>query len=290
MSIKWLNKRYIFAIQGGIIALIIFAIATIFIPGQGPLADVQIILTASTFLFAILAGFFISRSNNRYDEIRSEVAEEDALILSIYRMSDFFGDSFQKKISGHIDDYYIEAMDFDVGAGYKNTTPHMEKIYQAFHALKKIKDSKIEDLYDDIFMLLSDLEESRNKASVLRHEKMTYGQWAILIVLVSIIIFCLFFLKIPAVYSQVITVMLSTTLVLVLLFLRDIQNLRLYGEHFLLESAEEVFESIGKERYYPEYYFNEGFLKEVPEHVKQYRLGTHQPGEKHKIKLIKVKR
>ncbi len=75
---------------------------------------------------------------------------------------------------------------------------------------------------------------------------------------------------------------------MILLIIRDLQNLRLMDDLVTIESGQEVLECLGKMRYYPESYLKKG-MTEVPETVKEYRLGKHKPGEKFKIKVIKNK-
>jgi len=51
----------------------------------------EIILTISSFLFAILAGFFIARLNDRYNKIQQTISSEDATWLTMYKASAIYG-------------------------------------------------------------------------------------------------------------------------------------------------------------------------------------------------------
>ena len=110
----------------------------------------------------------------------------------------------------------------------------------------------------------------------------------ILITLSGIIIFSLFYIKTSSLHSPIVTILFSTTIILVLLTLRDLQKLRLNGNMLVFESGEQVLESIGKLRYYNQRDLKKGSVK-VPKHIKKYRLGLHKPGEKFNIKIINVK-
>jgi len=82
---------------------------------------------------------------------------------------------------------------------------------------------------------------------------------------------------------------LSTVVVLVILLIRDLQNLIIGKYELLEESGQEVLEFIGKKRYYHIDYLMSGF-NSVPKSVKEYRVGLHEPGsETHKIKIVKNK-
>ncbi len=280
-----MNLRYIDSIKGASLAFVIFVLAVLYIPGVGPSQEVENILTISTFLFAILAGFFISRLGKRYDQMRLAIGEEDALFLSFYKNCQIYGKQFSDKIKELIDKYYIICYDFVVGKAYK---PGSKYFLQMWDEVINIRKYRRDVSYQVLLQDLEGLERVRNLSSALHEEKLSVGQWAILVFLSGIILFSIFYLKTGALYSQIITVLLSTVLVLVLLITRDLQNYMFGGKSLLEESGEEVFEFIGKKRYYNHYMLRKGINK-VPKNIKEYRLGLHKPGdEKFDIKNVRI--
>lgn len=278
--------RYIDAIKGSLIALVIFIVASYFIAGNGPSSEIQVVFTVSSFLFAILSGFFISRFNTRYDKVRELIVIEDSHFLSLYKIASFYGKEFSKKITDLIDNYYILAYDIDASEGsteYKYNAKYFLGIYDELGKLDERyrSDSSFGRMLDD----LVSIENSRDARSVLAGERVTRGQWAILIALSAIIIFSVFYMQMPVIYSRTVTVLLSTVVILVLLILRDLQNLRLNGELIATESGQELFEDIGRLRYYNKKYLDNGSIK-IPNFVKSYRLGIHKPGQDPKIEII----
>jgi len=290
--LEFLNNHfmvYIDSIKGAAIALVFAIVAVIFIPVAEAGDDIITILTISTFLFAIIAGFFIARLNSRYDKMREFVADEDSYFLSLYKTSKFFGKKIEKKVTDHIDDYYVTVFDYDLGT-YKVSSKHFHAIYDELNKIElSKKGQKAQQSFDDMVGYLSKIEVSRNKASVIFSEKLSSGQWIILLTLVGIIIFSQFVLRVPELYSHIVTVLLTTVLILVLLMMRDLQKFRLGGELLLTESGQEIFDFMEKPRYYNQKYLKERTIK-IPNYVKEYRLGTHKPGEKIKIKLVKNKK
>lgn len=278
---------YIDSIKGSVLSLVLLGIAAFFIPGHGQSEGVQTILTISTFLFAILAGFYISRLNTRYDQIRELVAQEDALWLSVYKISQFYGAEFQNRIRDLIDSYYIIAYDHDVGTYYKHNAREFLQVFTELQTLKTPRDNNSDGLVSDYIMLLPQIEICRNKSSVLIRERLAPGQWATTVFLATIILFSIFYLKTPEFYSQLSAVLLGTVLVLVLLTIRDLQNLRLWGQTVADESGQEIFDFIGKPRYYNKLYIDEGVMI-IPKELKTYRLGTHRPGDTPQITLIEI--
>ena len=274
---------YIDAVKGSGIALIVFIIATVLAPVQTQIKGIEIVLTVSTFLFAIIAGLYLSRMNSRYDQIREAVYSEDALWLSLYNTAKVYGGKFLNNIRELIDKYYIVAYDFAENNDYYK---HSAKYFiGGYDELKKQSKYRGEGAFQTMLELLADIEQARNKTSVLILEKLKFGQWIVMILLGGIVIFSVFYLKSADMFSQITTIVLSTVMVLVILLLRDLQNQRIAGSWMMVESGEEVLDFIGKLRYYPEVYVKHGSMK-IPDTVKVYRSGLHKPGEKFKIKVV----
>jgi hypothetical protein len=279
------------SIRGAVIGFFVFLIAAYFLPVvETSVKGLEIILTISTFLFAIIAGFFISRLNNRYDTVRTTLGEADGEMFAIYQIAIIISPRFAKRISKIIDDYFITAYDFELAKYnqiYKLTNKHY---LQLWDELKNLKKAERKNPYEGQFTeLLISGEKKRNLTSVLALERVGVGQWAVLMILACIIIFCIFYLKTEEFYSGFLAVLLSTVLVLVLLLIRDLQNLKIGHEELLEESGQEVFEYIGKPRYYHFDQIKKG-MSNVPKHIKEFRVGFHAPGsEKLKIKHIKRK-
>ena len=186
---------YISAIKGGSISLVIFLLLVFVLPTPSETPEgIEVILTISTFLFAILCGFFISRLNSRYNTIRDVTAAEDARWLSLYELSSFFGHEFFKRVTDLIDQYYIIIFDvYELGKHYNKSAFIVHDIYQLFEDVELKDTNKGQEIYDDVLKTLGEIEENRNKSSVLSSEGMTSGQWGMVVLLGGIIIFSMFF-------------------------------------------------------------------------------------------------
>jgi len=77
----------------------------------------------------------------------------------------------------------------------------------------------------------------------------------------------------------------SSTIVLVLLTMRDLQNLMLGGRSLAIESGQQTFDLIGSLRYYNQHLSDLG-ISPIPKGLKKYRLGLHKPGEKPNVVII----
>jgi membrane protein implicated in regulation of membrane protease activity len=275
--------RYIHAIKGAFFSFIIFALCAFIIPGRGLASDIEVTLTVSTFLFAIIAGFFISRLNERFSNMRRLIAELDATYLSLYRTSKVYGEKLAAKIADLIDAQYIIHYD------HKLSDFPFEKISKIsaklWDEIIKLKKNKSDSSYQNLLTDLTEIEKLKNESKEISSEKLSFGQWFILIFLAGIILFCLFYLKTPALYSHLITILLSTVLILALLILRDLQNFMLGDSELTEESGQRLLENIGKLRYYHQHHLVSGRSK-VPSHVKTYRIGKHKIGEEPNIEVI----
>lgn len=280
--------RYIHAVRGFGLAIIPITLAAIFAPEFPKISGLEVVLTVSTFIFAILAGFYLSRTNTRYDSMREVVSAEDALWLSFYHAAGFYGAAFKKKLQKQIDTYYITSLNLkdDLGTHYKPTMDQYAEIYDSLIKLNVKPNNKRENIIDDMVVALMSLEEKRNLSSVIARERMKIGQWMILIILATMIFITLFLLKTDEWFSVVSMILLSGSLVLILLVIRDLDRFRLGGRMLLYESAQEVFEGIGKPRYYLQEHIDE-HLVSIPKNLKHYRIGNYHSEGKLKIKTIK---
>ena len=240
--------KYIDAIKGGVVSLFLFAPLALSVRGVGPTPIIETILTVSSFLFAILAGFYISRLNSRYSDIRELISNEDAYFYSLFKMAKILGEPFADKIANAIDTYYVVSFENDLENYYKSTAPSLESIHNVFCEQREKSDNST---YAGMLSVLSSIEAARNKNSVIAKEKISKNQWMVLISLTIIILFCLFYINTNEYFFQFLIVIMSAMLILILLTIRDLQNLRLGGKIMpVLESGQEVLESMGKLRYY----------------------------------------
>lgn len=273
------------AIQGSVLAFVFFVLINFLVSGAGYNDEINLVLTVSSFLFAILSGFFITRLNTRYDKIVESIGEEDASWLALYQTARIIGPDFAKRIGNLIDQYYILAYDYFLGNYYKATSPIYFKVYEEFRDCKMKENVKIEAATQAFVGKLEDIELCRNMSSIYTEQKVTSGQWLVLITLGLIMVVCLFVIRSSSFFSQLTTILLSTTIVLVLLITRDLQLIRVGGQDVLLESGLEMFDFIGKKRYFHQMYIKNGRYK-IPAGA-DYRLGIHKIGEKPRIILVK---
>lgn len=280
-----MGNSYIHAVKGMFIAAPALFIIALVVPRTHSLGDVNVILTISTFLFAMLAGFSLSRASARFDAARSGVATEDADWLILYNMSGIVSKEFQDEMRAHIDRYYVTVFDHEADSYYKATRSTLKDIYAlvAVH-IRKVP-PPVTDVFSDMQNVLQSIEEVRNTVSLVTRESISGSQWAVLNLLSFLIFVSVFNSDIAAPYNDAFFIFFSLTIVAILLIIRDFQNLRFGGETLGTESGQEVLEDMGMLRYYHKSYLGMGIVK-VPEHVGKYRLGVHSKGEATKFEIV----
>ncbi len=150
----------------------------------------KVFLTLSTFLFALLAGFFISRQAGRYSELRKLTANFDGDMSSIYRAFGHFSTETQIAAGSVIKKYYekIVSGGWDYPLVHKTTTLtdlHKE-IGQA--AEKYGPDGVRGATITRIMFVLSDLQKVRKGMVALRDERIPSFQWMLVYMLTVILI------------------------------------------------------------------------------------------------------
>lgn len=279
--------KYISATKGATMVLPVFVILALVIPKHESLPSVELILTISTFLFAIISGFYISRLTTRYDQIRNLLASEDASLLSLYKMAQMFGNAFAKRIANLIDAYYVVSYDFTLSnPAYKLSAKYYLAMWDEVRTVKK---KEPPGAYEGMMAQLASIENFRNASATIATERLSLAQWGTLVFLSVIILLSIFDLAQPHWYIQTSVVLFSTILILIILLIRDLQQLMLGGKSLLEESGQEVLEFIGKKRYYQNVFVKSG-ISRIPDFVKEYRLGLHEPGsDTFQIKIVRRK-
>ncbi|MBW3013696.1 hypothetical protein KY335_00470 [Candidatus Woesearchaeota archaeon] len=277
---RFFRFGYLSAYQGGIYAAVVMMFLAFILPSKGPDDTINLILTISTFLFAILAGFILTRQNSRFDNVRELLTKLDAVWKSLYHTFGLFGTKIQNKSADIIDAAYISAYDFELWNYQKAEIfgDIFSTVYEFINKLKP-KTAAQKGAVEVMLNKLENIEVTEHQVGEIAKEKLMISEWAILYILSGIILFCVFYMKVFTVYSFLFTILLSTAICFVLFIIRDLNNLRLKGELLAYESGQKVFDTIDKMRYY---HAEDLFAMVAPKKGK-FRVGMHSPGEKPRI-------
>lgn len=237
-------------------SIIIFSLIAIFVHGTG-ISDLMItLLSVTSFLFGIFLAFAIANRQSRFNSIRMSLRKNDALLLSIYKLSISFGAEAQNKCRILIDDFLINSIDYEL-IDYDKSVNKFNELFNFFLEVEpKAESQKI--IYNNI---ISALKESVNNEKELIHwlnEKMLSFEWGSLLILVFVILASLFIINDNSFISVLITVLLGTSLILFLLILRNLDNLRWKEDSWIWIPLTELFIELELIPYIPKGVVNRG--------------------------------
>ena len=253
------------------ISLVVFT-ALLFSLPQGFISSElgNAILTISTFLFGIIAGFYIVITTTDYNNVKSLLADETAALISLYQNVLIYDKQSAEKLSLLIDEYMRDTFNYEIIDYARKTHPQFEKIQRATRDLP-VREN-LSSVYQEIRGAMNDIVVARQQLTVLGAKTLSIFQWIVLFVLALIPLVSLYGLRTGEMFFDIVTVIVSITVVLILVLIRDL-DLYVWNEKtFSFEIFNNVFKAIGQLPFYPAESIRKG---RVCPKENEYRLGTY---------------
>ena len=260
-----MNTRNIFLISVVIFIILLFVVPSSFLPSE--LGNT--ILTVVAFLFGIIAGFYIVVTTTDYNSVKNILATETAGWILLHQKVLIYDKQIADKLSLLIDEYVRRAFDFEIIDYAKST-------YSEFETIKKLarelpQKENLSSVYEKILDTMDDVVTARQQLTVLGARTLSIFQWTILFALATIFIFSLYGLRTGELFFDIVTVAISSSVILVLLLIRDL-DLYIWNERtFSFDIFENVLKSVGQLPYYPAESLKAGRVHPTE---KEYRIGT----------------
>ena len=206
----------------------------------------SIYIEMAIFLFTVISGFTVSRQNNRYRQIMSEITAFDGSVSTMYREFAHFGKEYQDEFKTIALDHYepvIKEHKWDYNIINKSNT--LTKTYDlVWRALADDRIAHIEySAVSEVKKQLSDMQKNRKDMIALHAERIPQFQWFVIAFLALMLI-----LTISSVssYGDVVESLLKasfvTAIIATVVMLRRLDTLDLF-ESFLGEhSAQDVID------------------------------------------------
>jgi predicted nucleic acid-binding protein len=204
---------------------------------------------------------------NRVVALKDSLAVETGRLVSLFLLSKHLGEKFHEKITDFIDKYTIATLRY-----YTTYEVGREFIYGINNELNlmELKNINQKTIADSFLYILGEIEpvrekiESLTKGRLLKAIKLT--NYTLAFLLISIL-----FLNRGDIFADTLFIVLSTTVVFILLILEDYENLKI-GDYIVnISNSEQLFDLIGRKRYYPR-----SLLRKVRlERGKTYRIGFY---------------
>ena len=238
-----------------------------------------IMISVVSFLFGFLITISFSMLLSRTATLREVLSIETGRLISLFLLSKHLGEKFHKSIENKIDEYTIRTL-----REYTHYEVGREIIYNIYNDLKsaEIKNNFQGSVLNSFLYNLGELEPVRERLENITGVRLL---WSLKLsnYLLGIILILLLFLNRGDSFTNILFVILSTIVIFILLIIEDYDNLRIGAYHLNISDSEQIFDLIGRERYYPKNILKMAKL----EKGKVYRIGIFDPLEK-KEKIFRL--
>lgn len=243
---KMLQTQYAFFLSLLVFIGLLFVLPTAFISSE--LGGTT--LTITTFLFGIIAGFFIYVTSTDYTNVRQILAAETSGWISLHRSVAMYDPAAARMLADRIDVYLRRTFDFEIIDYARSTIPEFESAAEIVRNLPYRPERS--SIHQVIMGELDAITLARQQLIVLGTKALSAFSWAVLLALGILVVGSLYGLRTGEVFFDVVTVFVASAVVLLLLLIRDL-DLYIWNERtFGFEVEANLFRSIGKLPYYPE--------------------------------------
>lgn len=276
-----MKTQYIF-----FISLLIFISLLFTIPSHFISSDLgNTILTITTFLFGILAGFYIIVTTTDYNNLKSSIAAETAGWISLYQNLSSYDREASAKFAKLLDKYIQRTFDYELIDYARETQKEFQEIMDMMRFLPLKNEST--SLYEKMIETVEDIVRSRQQLLVLGTRTLSIFQWVVLFSLAALVAFSLYGLRSGEAFFDIVTVVISSSIVLILSLIREL-DLYVWNEKtFGYDVFENVLKSMGLLPYYPAESLKKGRIHPTE---KEYRVGIYTDFSKSYERKIEIQK
>jgi len=234
-----------------IFLIIVSFAASYFFQGLGDNQTIQNSITFIGLLFGIIVGFFITDLYTRYQGIRSNAAVDSSSLSTFYGFAKILGQNNKRWLEKQkrlIKNYIHKFMPLP-WERYEETEPEFSAIVDSLQELKYTTD-KENETYSNILGVVSTHSNAREKLVMYGKDNLSWAEWLVILILGFLLLGSLFYVKDDSLVSTVFTGALTSAILILLFFVRDLNNLN-FGENAVsITPYERVLDAIGEPRYY----------------------------------------
>lgn len=259
-----------------VLVIAISFLAVFILPKKEQVSEgINSILGLVGLLFAILVGFFITDLWSRFQRIRENVAIEVSGLQTYYLFVQVLGSfprhkEWAKKQQGLIDKYIREFFYVEWG-DYGRVDPYFNEIVKSLKEIKELKTNKEVETYTNFLPLLNEVTTAREKLFMYGKDRLSKMEWTVVLFLSVILVFSIFAVRTPDLSSLFLSGTLISTVIILLLILRDLNDLSFGEEMVSFEPYETIFDVIDKQRFYLKRDIKNG--RAIPPKGIKYRVG-----------------
>jgi hypothetical protein len=244
-------------------AIAFFSVALIF---PGP--DVEPLYAgAAAGIFGIFIGFSISGANRRISRVNELVKDENGINLTHYNMSALFGKKIQNEVRALIDNYLIAQVDYKLEDFHRSSLEF--KVLHTYLLNLKFDTKKEEKAYSEIISNLNKQTLNRSQIEASVGERISRYEWMSILFLLMLVVFTSYNMSDGTVLRAIFVTILATASILLVLVLRDINNLKWNKNFWTWQPLKNLFLNLGLVPYFPGYNLHEIKFKKGEE----FRIG-----------------
>lgn len=205
----------------------------------------DIVITV-VFFFTIFSGFFITRQNDRYTAIAEEISHSDGLFSLLYRVSGVVP-RVQNKVREALREHYKKIVDSNNWAYHiLNPSTTITRIFKAYSEVNDEEREKLDQFSNAWAGAFADLQVSRKKMIILYNEKLLPLQWALINILAILLIVSFNFIPTHSCFINILKIIFGLAVLFVVLLLKQLNDLSLFGKDFNKHTAEDIFRIINE--------------------------------------------
>lgn len=202
--------------------------------------------------------------------MKNFLGSETAGWISLHQNVPICDKQVADKLSLLIDEYIRHAFNFEIIDYTKSTGAEFEAIKKFIRELPMKENSS--SVYRRIREIMDEIISTRQQLTILSTKMLSLFSWTILFVLAGLFIFSLYGLRTGELFFEAVTVAISSSIVLILLLIRDL-DLHIWNERtFSYDILENVLKSIGQLPYYTAESIEKGRVRPCD---KDYRVGIY---------------
>ena len=201
----------------------------------------------ATFLFAIFISYFITRQNTRFSKMRQQIAINDGNFSNVFRVIGNFGKKPQVKAGEIISNHYKKIIDnhnWVYNIENKSTTiTDLNNLVAKEGSGTKLTSAQNFSIRQS-FQSLANLQVSRKVIWSLYRERITLGQWSLVVFLTFVLLVTIGIIPNTVFLIYVLKIFFGSIIVLTIFLLYKIDNFLLFKDSYGLKSSSDVLDLV----------------------------------------------
>jgi hypothetical protein len=247
---------------------VVLFLAPFFLPRFSIGDSSSTLVTATSAVFAIVAGFFIADAMSNYLRLQTLIAEENASLISLADDARRINGKNFINVYRAIDEYMIAQLDAGTLNHILKTEKEFGRIIAAVDTLQSGPGDK--DFFDHILSMEEKILMCRQEISLAAKKNLTPGHWAILVILAALVATTVLTVRDGNLLTNFVVAFIIVAVQAVLVLLREMDGNYFLENKLAFENPREVFQAVSQPPYYP--YFSSP-RSHIPNEAGLYRLG-----------------